>query len=200
MQEGERPCLERPGRWGLGDLGVFTYDSKYNQSAALIEYRTSNEHLPPCNGESLSWDPDQFIGGSAFLTTYDFPKFVNHDGALWTNGTDIPLRVTYGLAKPVRSSSEVQVSLAFLVVVITCDLFKLIAMLWTLRRSLSFQILTLGDALSSFLETPDNSTVSVCTLNIEEAKQRGAPSGTFDFRPRKYSEISKQYSVSRAIL
>ena len=72
--------------------------------------------------------------------------------------------VAYGLSTHVPQSSSIQIARVFMIVVIICNLLKTVAIFFTLRDSFSQQILTLGDAVSSYLESPDISTLGACIL------------------------------------
>lgn len=66
------------------------------------------------------------------------------------------------------TASRVQLSLYFIAVVISCNVLKLGIMLWVLIADKSSYIVTLGDAVASFLEHPDTTTEGESTLGKEE--------------------------------
>jgi len=56
-------------------------------------------------------------------------------------------------------------SIGILAAVIACNLIKSAAMLWTLFRQRENTLVTFGDALASYLKSPDRSTISRCLLS-----------------------------------
>ena len=85
--------------------------------------------------------------------------------------------VAYGLSTHAPQSSSVQISWAFITVVILCNFVKTVAIFFTLRHSYSQQILTLGDAISTYLQHPEQSTIGACLLSkkdlLESVSQGG---------------------------
>lgn len=79
-------------------------------------------------------------------------------------------RVSHAFARNKQDlRSRVQISLYFMIVVISFNALKLFIMLWVLMTDTSSQYLvTLGDAASSFLERPDSTTEGKCMLGREE--------------------------------
>lgn len=69
--------------------------------------------------------------------------------------------------KELNTPSTVQVSLYFLVVVVTFNVFKLTVLLTVLFRDRAEYLVTLGDAASSFLKRKDPHTTSQCLLSRE---------------------------------
>jgi hypothetical protein len=67
-----------------------------------------------------------------------------------------------------RKGSMVQIALPFMVIVVICNAVKVIAIYLALYESYSYLIITQGDAISSFLERPDLTTVGKCSLDKEE--------------------------------
>ncbi|CAG8303123.1 unnamed protein product [Penicillium salamii] len=77
---------------------------------------------------------------------------------------DPPWHVGYGFAEVLHKGSAVQISSAFLAVVLACNLLKTLAIYYILRGSYDSQIITQGDAISSFLADPDHHTVGFCAI------------------------------------
>lgn len=73
-----------------------------------------------------------------------------------------PWHIGYSLAESLHKGSAVQISIAFIAVVIICNAIKTIAIYLTLKGSYSAQIITQGDAISTFLQVPDTATVGRC--------------------------------------
>jgi hypothetical protein len=76
-----------------------------------------------------------------------------------------PFQVEYGLARPIPYFSKVQFALPFFIVVIIANLMKTVAIFLTLRTCSPRHIITVGDAVASFLETPEPRSKGKCLLN-----------------------------------
>jgi hypothetical protein len=76
--------------------------------------------------------------------------------------------VEYCLSEPVTDLCRLQFAVPIMVVVLSCNLVKLLCMLFTVWRCNEFSMVTLGDAVSSFLETPDPYTDGMCTVTKKE--------------------------------
>jgi hypothetical protein len=115
--------------------------------------------------------------------TWDELLLLNPDSWMYP-----PFHIDYAFSEPVPNSSSVQLSLAFMLVVIICNALKILVIYRTLKEPLSSQILTFGDAVSSFLEDPDPTTVGLCTLEKEEImKSVQSPHTSSDFvKPWQY--------------
>lgn len=115
------------------------------------------------------------------------------------------LQMSKGYTTNSGRESSVQINLYFMIVVLICNLGKLLIMLYTLMNHRSDPLVTLGDAAASFLERPEALTEDRCTLYKQELfasfketpssdKRADAPSDT-NLRPvgiwrprvRKYS-------------
>jgi hypothetical protein len=80
---------------------------------------------------------------------------------------DPPVQLGMGFSQPLINSSSIQVALPFMLVVVVCNALKVLAVYYTLRESSSQHLVTQGDAISSFLERPDPTTLGYCTLDKE---------------------------------
>jgi hypothetical protein len=93
------------------------------------------------------------------INTWDDVLALNPDSWMFP-----PFHIDYAFSKPVEDSCSVQISLAFMLVVVTCNALKMAVIYRTLKEPLFSHILTFGDAVSSFLEYPDPTTVGFCIL------------------------------------
>lgn len=87
-----------------------------------------------------------------------------------TSSTTLVLHIDGAFARPVKNS-EVQMSLTFLMIVIACNAIKvgcLGFLLWKGTDDMNPPLVTIGDAISSFLEAPDSSTQGYCTYGRSE--------------------------------
>ncbi|KAI9803253.1 MAG: hypothetical protein M1825_002044 [Sarcosagium campestre] len=92
--------------------------------------------------------------------------------------------VAYCLSLSLEEQCELQFSLAILLVVVACNLIKAIGTLMTVWKMNHPTLVTLGDAISSFLQFPDETTREMC-LASKEAVQVGT--WKFPPQPRKWT-------------
>jgi hypothetical protein len=74
-------------------------------------------------------------------------------------------KIDYCISEPTKPHCKLEFSIGIFAVVIACNLIKSAAMLWTLFRQRENTLVTFGDALASYLESPDRSTTSRCLLS-----------------------------------
>jgi hypothetical protein len=79
--------------------------------------------------------------------------------------------VEYCLSEPVPGICRLQFAVPIMVVVLCCNFVKLLCMVFTVWRCREFSMVTLGDAVSSFLETPDPCTKGMCTVTKREIEK-----------------------------
>lgn len=77
-------------------------------------------------------------------------------------------QVEYCLSEPVPDVCRLQFAVPIMVVVLSCNFFKLLCMTITIWKCSEFSMVTLGDAVSSFLERPDSSTNGMCIVTKKE--------------------------------
>lgn len=83
-------------------------------------------------------------------------------------GSDGLAHVAYAFGQKTERVSRLEMSLVYLLIVIAFNTLKLAVMLWTLATDKHNYLVTLGDAVSSFLERKDAATMDRCTLNRDE--------------------------------
>ncbi|OAL51545.1 hypothetical protein IQ07DRAFT_384245 [Pyrenochaeta sp. DS3sAY3a] len=76
--------------------------------------------------------------------------------------------VKKAIAKNAESKSSLQLSRDFMLVVISFNLLKLGILFWILLKDRSAYIVTLGDAVASFLVNQDRTTEHACLLNKDD--------------------------------
>lgn len=76
--------------------------------------------------------------------------------------------IDHCLAERTPPHCKLEFSIHILVAVIACNLIKSAAMLWTLFRQRETTFVTFGDALASWLETPDGSTANRCLTSKKD--------------------------------
>jgi hypothetical protein len=98
-------------------------------------------------------------------------------------------RVRYCLSELVPERCKLQFSLHIMVVVIFCNVVKVVCLAMTGRRVKARTLATLGDAVESFLERPDAVTEGICLVDMREVvsgKWMGAETmGQRLWRPKK---------------
>lgn len=141
-----------------GDLVAITQDLNLNASVP-IEAITSSifglqpyvwicRGLDPCNinsilAQSATWTISAYAGGGSAYLGYEYT-------------------VQYCLSKPVEERCRVQFSIPIMIIVIGCNFLKASCMFLTLWLQKSQPLVTLGDAIDSFLKRVDPSTESMC--------------------------------------
>lgn len=78
------------------------------------------------------------------------------------NWTVLDSPIEYCLSERTEPSCKLQFSLVIMVIVILCNFAKCLCMGLTLWKPSSMPLLTLGDAITSFLDLPDPNTVNNC--------------------------------------
>lgn len=73
---------------------------------------------------------------------------------------------------------KLQFSIYMTIAVIVCNIIKIAVMLWTLWQQRKPTLVTFGDALSSWLDEPDESTKGQCLLSKHEVLHRAASQET----------------------
>lgn len=115
---------------------------------------------------------------------------------------DPPWHVGYGFAEVLHKGSAVQISSAFLAVVLACNVLKTLAIYYVLRGSYASQIITQGDAISTFLADPDPYTVGFCATDkaslIETFRTRSGKQETepWEYRKTRYLDRALGRSAS----
>ena len=120
---------------------------------------------------------------SASLIQPDEPLIYNYaEGGLYLE--DFPqYPVKYCLATEGLKSCRLEYSLPILLIVIFCNAIKLSAIIYAAKTIKKDHFITLGDAVASFLEVPDKTTVGHC-LGTRSYFQRRHP------RLEKYDPLS----------
>jgi len=129
------------------------------------------------------------ISISAGGRTWDHNLYLNPDS--WIRFP--PFHISYAFSDPAPSGCSIQISLAFMLVVVICNALKILVIYRTLKEPLASQILTFGDAVSSFLEHPDPTTVGFCTIEKEEIVDRLQ-------NPHSCSDLVKPWEYRRIFL
>ena len=141
---------------------------KTEQPSSILTFNVSDY-----NGSSmpqLTW-PDSILINASTDLSWKTALSIDDQGwlSIPPSGNQLPgyttRQVAYAFSTHVPQSSSIQIARVFMVVVVICNLSKTVAIFFTLRDSFSQQILTLGDAVSSYLKSPDLSTLGACILD-----------------------------------
>ena len=95
---------------------------------------------------------------------------LNEHWSMTRDSATLLVQIVGANARPV-TNSEVQMSLTFLMVVVACNAVKVACLgflLWKGTDDMNPPLVTIGDAISSFLEAPDSSTRGYCTYSKAE--------------------------------
>ncbi|KAF5001395.1 hypothetical protein FDECE_10958 [Fusarium decemcellulare] len=104
------------------------------------------------------------------------------------------LRVKYCLSKPTEESCRLTMSIPLLATVVGCNILKLLGLVMTWLCLNNRPLLTLGDAIASFLDRPDPTTVDCRMLSHDSGKPLSWEPGTRPWLPKMRRWAS---SVSR---
>lgn len=112
-------------------------------------------------------DPIWICSSSTYTyASCDYANAIANADSWQQNGTTRPDRnfpdhtysVEYCLAQPTPELCSVGVATSLLVVVLACNIIKAVCLFWTWRMTKLNPLVTIGDAISSFLEHPDETT------------------------------------------
>lgn len=106
-----------------------------------------------------------------------------------TPNQTVTFQILEGYAVEQPRKTAIQISLHFMLVVTSCNLLKLAVMLYVLVTGVSDPIVTLGDAISAFLENPEPLTEGKSMQSREEIS-----SGTLNslYKDKMYSQVVRQ--------
>ena len=130
--------------------------------------------LPKLNAETY---PD-FVPGAFFIPA---PDLGYSKGYL--DGSDTQGWLQYCLSVPAEEHCKIQFSLAIMIAVIVCNLIKTICMSMIAWNRGPEPLVTLGDAIASFLDRPDVTTEGGCIaarLRFEKSKSWNLLSSRWD--------------------
>ena len=116
------------------------------------------------------------------------------EAASWTitfddDGQRRSLPIQYCLSQPVEGHCTLQLSFLIISIVIVCNITKLACMIMLLLHQQAKPLVTLGDAVESFLETPDPTTENMCLADKSEFSARkpwSAACDSYEFRQLRW--------------
>ena len=182
---GNAACIQAYSGELISDWGdVLVVSSQTNHTETIFNVFTSyldKPHSGPwqCMSQSVGATSCDLNSLAATANTWQLPSqiFYNStEGLSRTDGQNVP--VQYCLAKSVKPACSVGVSFPILVVVIVCNSIKVICLLLALLTK--FQpLVTVGDAIASFMARPDDSTYGHCNLSALNVRDG-------DWKPNRY--------------
>lgn len=198
------PCFSAPPNI-TNALGILNSTTGIQGGQIQFAYLSRNPQFSFCDGSSFTWPQSRKMNLSE---PSGLPQLLQYGSGTWISNKDpgtilpAPFHIAYGLAVPSSNVSEVQISLHFMVVVVVvCNTLKLVVMVWTLKTSLCFQLVTVGDAIGSFLENPELGTLGMCILDKDAVLKRTASYPIWKPRVARYSRIfGNNHYVSGLIL
>lgn len=147
------------------------------------------DYLSPDDNSLISFDSSQrsplvsdghYNGVFCSMSTFDVctPSNIKVNPENWiidVNPEQLPKNPTaiqYCLGHPVEERCKLQFSLAILIVVIVCNLMETICMCVIVRKRDPEPLVTLGDAIASFLDRPDVTTEGNCIVGKTRFESR----------------------------
>jgi hypothetical protein len=116
------------------------------------------------------------------------------DGTMWLGRpSSVSFRVDYAFAKVRPYGSKIQIGIPFLVIVVVANGLKVLCIYFTLRQCSSGSIVTVGDAVATFLRDPDPLTKDKCMYTqaqlLEKSGEKVEPRPWKQERRRKAAVI-----------
>ncbi|KAH7361130.1 hypothetical protein BKA66DRAFT_573670 [Pyrenochaeta sp. MPI-SDFR-AT-0127] len=184
---------------GHGDLYLAIDQLAFSTSPTTVSLNMS-DYLPWTTRSTFqrmispSSDWISFALGNVTVTTVKTPgQSLPQDSASERVIDQLPvsMHVAHAFSRKTGPRSCIQISLYFMIVVVTFNSFKLIIMAYILVTDRSKYIVTLGDAAASFLEHPDSTTHGKCMLAMDKKLfSRGRPSCLSNLSNQNTRDIS----------
>ena len=144
-----------------------SFDYHYWMMVKYLNYDFNNSDVLQAGKWSpTSWmcKPEDVLQGKT--CTSGNPKSAPHPWLV----TPRQFEVDHCLSQNTKEQCSLQYSFTILLVVIACDIAKIIAMSAALWMVSERPLTTLGDAIASFLERPDDTTRGCCLIEQEQAR------------------------------
>jgi hypothetical protein len=103
-----------------------------------------------------------------------------------TDWTINKIPIEYCLSKVVENHCQLQYNVFILLIVAICNLVKASLMTWIALKYKTSGLMTLGDALSSFLRTPDQTTEGICLMSSKDIRR-----GEWEFAIPQYYRATR---------
>ena len=126
----------------------------YNWICSAPEFRPEHDRTP-CDLNPVLANLDRW--------TYSTTTIIYTNSSNGSSLSNAPIR--YCLSQKVEEHCQLQFSVSIMAFVIIANFLKICCMVYTLWSLRTPTLVTLGDAISSFLQEPDSTTVGRCTLS-----------------------------------
>ena len=164
------------------ELAVWVSDSGLDVGPGTSEtpYDWICQSEVPASGGSVNCNLNQILNAASSWTLPNASSIPQNSG--YDQKAPAKFAVDHCLSKPVEERCRLQFSVVIMIVVIICNLIKTICMLLTLFYHRLQPLVTLGDAISSFLENRDPTTANMCLVGKTSFLQGswGFHSGTWE--------------------
>ncbi|KAL3455602.1 hypothetical protein BJX64DRAFT_297452 [Aspergillus heterothallicus] len=151
---------DAPGYFYAGERGIpDTHD--YQRLQDLLDQHISTDQLQAELDNQSNWENGSFSGNVTIL---------GHEARCITTPTEKDLLpdsypVNHCMALRTEETCQLFFSPPICIVVLGCNLIKLLCTLFALRDGRKDVLLTIGDAIASFLARPDRHTEGACLLS-----------------------------------
>ena len=111
--------------------------------------------------------------------------------------------IQYCLSQRVREHCKLQLSITMMVIVIICNFIKLCCTSWIVWKQDTEPLVTLGDAIASFLSRPDATTIKTCLADKDqfqgpELVKRLVDGKVRELRKRRGADLQEACSTWKA--
>jgi hypothetical protein len=164
------------------------------------------DHSPDNTYNDITWVCDGDEDGScdtksliSEATSWTIPNVLDCQSPTSKKCDRTPAPIQYCLAEPFTSDCSVRINTTILVVVVICNLIKIAALLTTVFAARFEPMVTLGDAICSFLQRPDPLTIASGTLSKADVSRaaKGGCSGDDGWVSSPYQQ--KKHRWGRAV-
>lgn len=142
------------------------------------------------SGRPWSWDPKRCDS--------QVDAIIRDNATNW-RPTQQEYHVKRCLSQKVQQQCKVQASIHLMAVVLFLNLAKAVIMFLAIRWMKGIPLLTLGDAIASFLERPDPYSKDACLLTRKEATHEMIWLGKLTDRPRIYNGRKRRWHAGSGI-
>lgn len=169
----------------MDNSGSFSFEAAtpYRSVYDMPTYVQRHESFP-----KITWPNSTLVNISQTHSIFETQPLADlNDTGNWL--LTPPLHIAYALVEPISNSSSVQIGLYFMIVVLISNLAKFAAITITLRDHSTSYLVTTGDAIASFLERPDLTTVGMCNLKRQEIIHRVQGNQHNESKPWQYRRL-----------
>jgi hypothetical protein len=163
----------------LGDLYLIYDQVAFSPNIANASYAAGTTPLPSTNSSLLV---------NQFWDSLDFNNFWDSSGtqpqsssSTWLSNADVPdvaaisnpetpsaINIAWAYSIRLEDDNELQISLLFMLVVIIFNIVKVITMYLVYRDCQDEHLITVGDAVSSYLQRPEPLSKGYCALSKQQ--------------------------------